>query len=81
MQRLGRGDDMPASKRILELNGEHPAVQAVRELFAKNAADPRLEDYARLLYDQAVLAEGSKLKDPLAFARRVNSLLVKDANA
>ena len=38
----------------------------------------KLEDYGRLLYEQAVIAEGSKVKDPLAFARRINDLLVKD---
>jgi molecular chaperone HtpG len=32
-----------------------------------------------LLYDQAVVAEGSKVKDPLAFARRINELLVQGA--
>jgi molecular chaperone HtpG len=33
---------------------------------------------SRLLYDQALIAEGSKVKDPLALARRINELLVKD---
>jgi molecular chaperone HtpG len=79
MHRLGRGKDVPASKRILELNPDHPAVEAVQKLHAKDANDPRLEKYGRLLYDQAVIAEGSKLKDPQAFARAVNELLARDA--
>src|SRR5207302_1509337 len=79
MQKLGRVPDVGASKRILELNGEHPAVLAMQRLYEKNPEDPRVEDYARLLYDQAVIGEGSKVKDPLAFARRINELLVKDA--
>ena len=70
---------MSAGRRILELNGEHPAVVALRELYEKNAEDPRVEMYGRLLYEQAVIAEGSKIKDPAAFARRINELLVKDA--
>jgi molecular chaperone HtpG len=81
MHRIGRGQDMPESRRILELNPLHPAVAAVRQRFARNAADSRVEDYCRLLYDQAVLAEGSKVKDPAAFARRINELLAKDASA
>jgi molecular chaperone HtpG len=80
MQRMGRGDLAP-SKRVLEMNPDHPAVTAMRELFARNAADGRLEAYARLLYDQAVLAEGSKVKDPAALARRINDLLTRDAQA
>jgi molecular chaperone HtpG len=79
MQQLGRGNDLGASKRVLELNGEHPAVVALRQLHEKAPQDPRIENYGRLLYDQAVIAEGSKVKDPLAFARRINELLVKDA--
>ena len=78
MQRMGRGEETGATKRVLELNGEHPAVQALRKLHEKDANDPRVETYGRLLYDQAVIAEGSKVKDPLAFARRINELLVKD---
>ncbi len=79
MQRMGRADELSAGRRILELNGEHPAVVALRELYEKNAEDPRVEMYGRLLYEQAVIAEGSKIKDPAAFARRINELLVKDA--
>ena len=81
MQRMGRADELPASRRILELNGEHPAVVALRDLYEKNADDPRVEAYGRLLYEQAVIAEGSKIKDPAAFARRINDLLVKDARS
>ena len=62
-----------------ELNGEHPAVLALQQLCEKDSSDPRVESYARLLYDQAVIAEGSKIKDPVAFARVINELLVKGA--
>jgi molecular chaperone HtpG len=78
MQRLGR-TELPQARRVLEINPEHPAVVAMRQLSEKKADDPRLEGYARLLYDQAVLAEGSKVKDPSAFARRINELLARDA--
>ncbi len=81
MARMGRADELPANRRILELNGEHPAVVALGELFEKNTDDPRVEMYGRLMYEQAVIAEGSKVKDPAAFARRINDLLVKDARS
>ena len=67
------------TKRVLEVNPEHAAVVAMRELHEKKPDDARLEAYTRLLYDQAVLAEGSKVKDPSAFARRINELLARDA--
>ena len=48
------------------------------EFQEQSADDARLEAYARLLYDEAVITEGSKVRDPLAFAKRVNELLLKD---
>ena len=77
MERMGRGEGR--SKRILELNPSNPAVEAARELHSRNPSDPRVETYARLLYEQAVIAEGSKVVDPSAFARRVNDLITRDA--
>src|SRR5262249_32961085 len=81
LRRLGRGHELPPAKKILELNAEHPAVVAVHNLYERDKGDPRLEKYCRLLYDEAVIAEGSKVKDPLALARLINELLVKDASS
>ena len=79
MQKLGKAEG-GLSPRILELNPGHPAVQGLLRIHAADPADPRLEAHGRLLYDQAVLAEGSRLADPGDFARRLNDLLVKDGN-
>jgi molecular chaperone HtpG len=78
MQRMGRGEEMPASQRILELNPDHPIVSALREIAEKDATDPRIETFGHLLYDEAVIAEGSKIKDPAGFARRINLLMQKE---
>jgi molecular chaperone HtpG len=77
MRRMNRESEAE-SKRVLELNGEHAAVKGLRDLYTKNASDVRIETHGRLLYEQAVIAEGSKLKDPSAFARRINELMAKD---
>src|SRR5262249_2807503 len=79
MARLGREKDFPASTKILEVNPDHPAVQAMQQLYGKDTVDARLEKYCRLLYDQAVIAEGSKVRDPLTFAKYINELLARDA--
>ena len=81
MQRMGRGEDLPASRRILELNPNHAAVRALKSIYESNADDPRIETYGKLLYDQAVIAEGSRVKDPAAFAKRVNELIVGQAGS
>lgn len=72
-------DGQGQTKRTLELNPEHDAVKSMLELFDKAPQDPRLEGYGHLLYDQAVLAEGSKIADPVAMAKRINDLIAKDA--
>ena len=81
LKRMGRDKESPETKRVLELNADHPAVNAVQKLYAKDALDPRLERYTRIFYDQALVAEGSKLNDPVAFAQRINDLLAKDASS
>ncbi len=80
LRRMGKGEELPESKRILEVNADHPAVAALKARLAKDPADPRLEVYCRLLYDEAVIAEGSKVKDPAALARRINELVARDAS-
>ena len=75
MQRMQRDKPLPTSKRILEVNPQHPLVQSLQRQVEKNKSDARLEAYVKLLYDQAVILEGSKVKDPLLFALRMNELL------
>jgi molecular chaperone HtpG len=72
LQRLlkAAGQNVPASAPILELNGGHPLVQRLR------THDARLSDWAHLLLEQAVLADGGQLEDPAAYVKRVNDLLL-----
>jgi molecular chaperone HtpG len=81
MQRLMAryGHEVEPGKKVLELNPDNAAVGAVQQLFTKSSSDPRLEKYCRLLYDQAVIAEGSKVPNAQAFAQRVNELMARDA--
>ena len=81
LRRLGREGEAPERELVLELNVEHPAVRALRELYEADRTDPRVEDMGRLLYDEAVLAEGSPIDDPAAFAARVNALIEQAARA
>jgi len=70
---------VPDSKRVLELNPGHPIMKVMSDLFKEDQEDSRLGDYAELLYDQALLTEGSPIKDPLRFTRLVSELMVKAA--
>ena len=64
------GQAAPEALPILELNPNHPLVQRLKYEEAK------LADWAGLLLDQAVLAEGGHLDDPAGFVRRMNELLL-----
>jgi molecular chaperone HtpG len=52
-------------------------VRKIQQIAQTDALDPRIESYAKLLLDQATIAEGSKIADPAAFAKRVNELIEK----
>jgi molecular chaperone HtpG len=73
------GQDVPVNKRILEINPAHPLFAAMNAVFEKDKKNPLLEEYIGLLYDQALLLEGSKPKDPTGFARSVAKLMVENA--
>jgi molecular chaperone HtpG len=70
---------VPDSKRILELNPDHAILKTMSAIHKKDNSAPALTDYADLLYDQALLTEGSTIKDPLRFTRLVSDLMVKAA--
>ena len=69
------GQELPVTKRTLEVNPGHPVIARVREMHAAGKEDPRLALYADLLYGQAVLAEGGMLADPAGFSRRLAELM------
>jgi len=64
------GQRLPDSKPILEINPKHPFVLRLK------TEDKRFDDWAAVLLDQAILAEGGQLDDPAAFVKRVNQLML-----
>ncbi len=73
------GQDVPTRKRILEINPTHPLFEAMSGIFEKDKKSGILKEYADLLYDQALLLEGSKPKDSVSFAKSVAKLMVANA--
>ncbi len=72
LQRILRsvGQDVPRFKPILEVNADHPMVQRLKY------EEKRFAEWAELLFDQALLAEGGQLDDPAAFVKRLNELML-----
>ena len=67
------GQNVSGSKPILELNPEHPLVTKLKA----EGEGERFGDWANILFDQALLAEGGQLDDPASFVQRLNQLLLE----
>nr|WP_320131661.1 molecular chaperone HtpG [uncultured Holophaga sp.] len=76
LRKIGRSTDEP-SKRILELNPGHPLVKTLQGFHQQDASDARVAELGQLLYEEALIAEGSRLEDPAAFIKRINALVGK----
>lgn len=80
MERLMRqfgGQEAPEAPRILELNPQHDAVKTLLALYEKDPASDDVDELGRLFLDQAIIAEGSRIKDPSAFAQRMNRFIAR----
>ena len=67
----------PASQPILEINPEHPIVQRLKQ----ESDQVLFEDWSQVLFEQAMLAEGTELEDPAGFVKRLNKLTMTLAGA
>lgn len=70
------GQAAPESKPILEINPNHPLVTRLKY---ENADSSQFADWAHILFDQALLAEGGSLADPATFVKRLNEMLLSGA--
>jgi molecular chaperone HtpG len=80
MEKLLRsmGQDVPKRKRILEINPSHQIFESMNKIFEEDRGNKILEEYTELLYDQALLLEGSKPRDSAAFAKAIAKLMVEN---
>jgi molecular chaperone HtpG len=64
--------EVPVEKRILEVNASHPLVEK-----AKTLEGDAFADIVELLFDQALVAEGSPVPDPVRFSRLLTAMMLK----
>jgi len=67
------GHEMPSSKPVLEINPTHPLIERMEA----ETDDEQFADWAAILFDQALLAEGAQLEDPAGFVSKLNKLMLK----
>ncbi|MGN7613458.1 molecular chaperone HtpG [Magnetococcales bacterium HHB-1] len=74
MERILReaGQAVPDSKRILEINPDHPLITRLNS----EADETRFGEWSHIIYEQAMLSEGGQLKDPASFVQRLNKLVL-----
>ncbi len=65
------GQKIPESQPFLEINPQHPVVMRLKD------ETRHFDDWAAVLFDQALLAEGGQLDDPAGFVKRVNHLMLE----
>lgn len=65
------GQNAPMSQPILEINPQHPVVTRLQ------AEEKHFDDWASVLFEQALLAEGGQLDDPATFVKRINQLMLE----
>ena len=67
------GQDTPDVKPILEINPTHNLIKKLESYKGK----PEFDRYSSVIFDQAVLAEGGQLNDPVNYVKTINDLLTK----
>ena len=67
------GQNAPEIKPILEINPQHPMLKKM-ELLPNEGG--HFDDYASILFDEALLAEGGQIDDPAGFVRKINRLML-----
>jgi len=77
MERLlqAAGQQVPESKRILELNMDHPIITLIQ----KEKNEDKMKSWSNYLFGQSIVAEGGKLDDPAAFIQNINQTLLDTA--
>ena len=66
-----------ASTRILEVNPYHQLIIKMSEAMNDNANKPKIADVARILLDQAKIAEGEAVTDASFFNEKLSEYILK----
>ena len=67
-------ENRPTSQRVLQLNAQHKVFETLKTAQADGDKD-KLRLYTDLLYNQALLACGMPVEDPIAFAQDICKLM------
>jgi molecular chaperone HtpG len=66
------GQSTPENKPILEVNPNHELIKKLEKI----EENQLFNDYSSVIFDQAILAEGGQLDDPIGYVSKVNKFLI-----
>ena len=69
------GQSLPESKPVLEINVTHPLIA----MLSAESDDKRFDDLSNVVLDHALLAEGAALPNPAEYVRRMNKIMLDQA--
>lgn len=78
MRRLleSMGQQVPKSKKILEINLDHPVVKKIKDLYEIDPKSSKIGELAKLMLDIALISDGEKPKDSAAFSKKIADLML-----
>ncbi len=68
------GQDLPQFKKTLELNPDHKLIKTLDKIYKEKNYE-KLNEYVEILYDQALILEGEKPKNPSLFVKRISEII------
>ena len=66
-----------ASTRVLEINPYHPLIIKLSEVVHDESQRSKVEEVAKVLLDQAKIAEGEPIADPAFYASKISDYILK----
>jgi len=66
------GQSTPENKPILEVNPNHELIKKLEKI----EENQLFNDYSSVIFDQAILAEGGQLDDPIGYVNKINKFLI-----
>ena len=80
LERLMRNHQQPtafASTRILELNPYHPLIIRLSEMAGAGKDNAKVEEISKILFDQALIAEGEAISNPSFYSEKISEYILK----
>ncbi len=73
------GQNIPQSKRVLEVNIDHPAVERMKTMYEDGHDEEKLNEYVHMVYDLALIGEGKQVDNPARISRVLGELMSAEA--